>query len=420
MNIICSPAGIMDPVFPGQGVLDMAGAGFENTVLDLTMYCSPGELEDVGKPQTTAWKRKEAAETERKRKVLISEEPAGLSHEIKPFLEKCAESRIEASVAIAPCLKWTTRREELEALLTQLVQESIRVCGQAGIPYLVVQPLFSGVAKGEEWEKNRGYFLELAGYARENGVQILLQNQCRDINGHLNRGICSAPEEAADWIDRLNREAGEERFGFCMDVGTYNLCGQNMREAAVILGRRVKAVILRDCNGRDKSAMLPFTCVNRGRSVTDWLGLIRGLRETGFDGELILHFEDTACAFSPLLRPELMRLAKAAAEYFRWQIGIENFLKKYDSVVLFGAGRMCRNYMKYYGDRYQPLYTCDNNPELWGAEVCGLPVKNPESLKELPENCAILICNIFYREIEQQLREMGVGNPIDYFNDEYM
>lgn len=420
MNIICSPAGIMDPAFPGQGVLDMAGSGFENTLLDLNMYCSPGELEDVGKPKAAAWKEKEAAEPEWKKKVPISEEPARLSREVKPFLEKCAGAKIEVSVAVAPCLKWSTKREDLEALLTRLAQESIKVCGQAGIPYLIVQPLFAGVARGEEWEKNRAYFLGLAGSARENGVRLLLQNQCRDVNGHLSRGICAAPGEAMDWIDRLNRELGEERFGFCMDVGVYNLCGQNMREAAVTLGSRVKAVILRDCNGRDKSAMLPFTCVNGGRSVTDWLGLIRGLREIGFDGELILHFEDTACAFSPLLRPELMRLAKATAEYFRWQIGIENFLKKYKSVVLFGAGRMCRNYMKCYGEKYPPLYTCDNNQALWGTEICGLTVKDPKSLKELPEDCAILICNIFYREIEKQLREMGLGNPIAYFNDEYM
>ena len=47
-------------------------------------------------------------------------------------------------------------------------------------------------------------------------------------------------------------------------------------------------------------------------------------------------------------------------------------------------------------------------------------MKNPETLKALPKNCAIFICNIYYREIQEQLREMGIENPIEFFNDEYM
>ena len=32
----------------------------------------------------------------------------------------------------------------------------------------------------------------------------------------------------------------------------------------------------------------------------------------------------------------------------------------------------------------------------------------------------ILICNIYYREIERQLKDMGIRNRIAFFNDEYM
>jgi len=113
-------------------------------------------------------------------------------------------------------------------------------------------------------------------------------------------------------------------------------------------------------------------------------------------------------------------MAKSIADYFKWQIEIERLLKKYQSRVLFGAGNMCRNYMKCYGEQYPPLYTCDNNNSLWGTDFCGLEVKPPENLKQLPEDCAIFICNIYYREIKQQLDNMGIKNPIAYFNDEYM
>ena len=77
--------------------------------------------------------------------------------------------------------------------------------------------------------------------------------------------------------------------------------------------------------------------------------------------------------------------------------------------------------MKCYGEQYPPLFTCDNNPKAWGTTFYGLEVKPPESLKQVPKDCGIFICNIYYREIEKQLLEMGIAREqIAYFNDEYM
>ena len=76
--------------------------------------------------------------------------------------------------------------------------------------------------------------------------------------------------------------------------------------------------------------------------------------------------------------------------------------------------------MKNYGKEYPPRYTCDNNSARWGETFEGLEIKNPEELKDLPEDVTIFICNMYYREIEEQLREMGLKNPIEYFSDEYM
>lgn len=76
--------------------------------------------------------------------------------------------------------------------------------------------------------------------------------------------------------------------------------------------------------------------------------------------------------------------------------------------------------MKCYGEEFPPLFTCDNNRSRWGEHFEGLEIKPPEALKKLASDCAIFICNIYYREIEQQLRAMGIVNPIEYFNDEYM
>jgi len=414
---------------PRQGIKDITGAGFENIELNMAFFCSPGELENIGVKEK---------KPKMDNRIKVSEHPEELYNRMKALLDDYKKAGLCTPVAYAPYLPRDTKHgtafrnpesgspagettcEQLHTLLTRLTEESIKACGAAGCKYLVVRPLTAGVPASDEWARNKAYYLGLAELAREYQVQILLENQCRSSNGHLVRGICSDAQEAADWIDALNQEAGEECFGFCMDVGVCNLCGQNMYDFALSLGHRLKAVVLRDCDGDKENALLPFTCVNGGQPQTDWLNLIRGLREICFDGLLVMDFGSTAAAFSPILRPGLVKLAKSVAEYFKWQIEIESLLEKYPERVLFGAGNMCRNYMKCYGEKYPPLYTCDNNRELWGTSFCGLTVKDPASLKELPEKCVIFICNIYYREIEEQLRKMGVTNPIEFFNDEYM
>ena len=409
MNVACSTKGVVDIDRPNQGIMDISKAGFQNLLLDFSSYAPDGELENIGKV--------EAKKTDRFPTIA---DVTKLESVLQPMKNKWISEKIGCNIAYAPFLCRDTKHTDLNELIQSLAEESIRVCGRIGCGYLVIRPLFAGISPDELWEVNKEYYISLASVARENNVMILLENQCRDVHGHLVRGICSDRSMAVEWIDALNAEVREERFGFCMDVGVCNICGQNMYDFTKALDERLKAVVIRDCDGNKETSMLPFTCVNKCQPQTDWLNLIRGLREIGFDGELVINMEDTVVVFSPILRLGLMQLAKSVADYFKWQIEIESLLKKYSSRVLFGAGNMCRNYMKNYGTQYPPLYTCDNNKSIWGNEFCGLEIRSPESLRQLPENCAIFICNIYYREIQAQLREMGIKNPIEFFNDEYM
>lgn len=252
------------------------------------------------------------------------------------------------------------------------------------------------------------------------GGYTLFKNTYRDINGHLVRGDFSDAVRVAEYIDKLNRDAGQDKYGFCLDVGVCNICGQNLYEFIIILGKRIKVVILRENDGQKDSSMLPFSYAPIWKSQTDWKSLILGLRKIDFDGVLLLDYKHSTSAFSHLLRPKINDLAQAVGEYFKWQIDQEKVLKKYDTRVLFGAGNMCRNYMKYYGNKYRPLFTCDNNATIWGKTFEGLEIKEPQVLRKLSPDCAIFICNIYYDEIERQLKDIGVTNPIERFNDEYM
>ncbi len=418
MNILCAPCGLISLERPQKGIADLASAGFEGILLDAAMCCPPQELELLGRHQN--FPQKDQEEPKRKQLVRVSEHPEELHYRFRCLVEQCGQDRLMTPIARAPYLERNTKRGDLKEVLLRLAEECIRSCGESGCGYLIVEPLSVGVERGEEWKFNREFYLALADEALKNHVVVLLQNQCHDLNGHLVRGLCSDGEEAATWIDSLNAAAGQDCFGFCMDVGACSLCGQDVQNFAVVMGSRIKAVVLRDCDGHYETSMLPFTCVNRGQPASDWLGLIRGLRETGFDGQLIMDFGTTAAAFSQFLQPQLLKFAGSVAKYFRWQISMKSILKKYSRRVLFGAGNMCRNFMKCYGQEFPPLFTCDNNKERWGQWFEGLEIKPPESLKELPSDCAIFLCNVYYREIEKQLREMEISNPVEYFNDEYM
>ena len=257
--------------------------------------------------------------------------------------------------------------------------------------------------------------------ATDSGEKIFLfQNQCRVYHGHYLRGPYSDPYEVVEIIDRLNEEAGKEAYGFCLDVGICNLSGQNMYDFVMTMGHRLKAVVLRDNDGNSDDHLLPFSCAHQGQSRTDWLNLIRGLRELEFDGDLIMSIGDSVSAVSITLRPALLEMAYKQAQYFQWQIQMMRVMKKYKSRVLFGAGNMCRNYMKCYGQEFPPLFTCDNNESRWGETFEGLEIRSPEELKNLAPDCAIFICIMYYDDIEKQLRNMGIANPIERFNDEFM
>jgi len=394
MKVICELSGIIDYRRPVQGITDIKNAGFEQVAVSLN-YLYKNETE-------------------------FSADHQSFSEDYKSFIGKSRRENIHISVFRVPRIIYDIHQAVLFKIRQKAAVEAIKLCGEAGGQYVIVPPAFEGASGIKAWQMNRDYYLNLAKSACENNVMILIENQYKNYNGHMVRGIWSDAGEAAEWLDKLNELMGEERFGFCMNTGTCSLCGQDMHDFAASLGSRIKVVVLRDCDGHNEASMLPFTAVSRGQTQTDWLSLIRGLREICFDGGLILDIRDTVAAFSPLLRPQLLSFAKATVEYIRWQIEIEHSLKKYKSIVLFGAGNMCRNYMKCYGEKYPPLFTCDNNKELWGTNFCGLEVKPPEALRKIPSDCGIFICNIYYREIEKQLRDMGIENNIEFFNDEYM
>lgn len=417
---------------PGASIHELKNVGICDIMFDFGIFASAEGIRYIKEQEEQQKEQKKQHKEQQEKQKWQPERTEDYYHKVITAFE---EHNFLPSIARLPFvnvqihLKDSSKYAELNRLTLQINKACIGACEEIGCKNIIVQPLFAGVERGKEWEVNREFYLSLAAQCKKDDTKLLLINQCRSQDGHLVRGMCSDGKQAAAWIDELNREAAgrngmpeetvPERFGFCLDIGSCNLCGQNMQSMIAELNRRIHAVILTENDGQKMAKLLPFTSAYGRRSTLDWLSVIRGLREQAFDGYLILETVDTTVAFSPLLQPYLFPVYKALLDYFEMQINIERDLKKYEHIVLFGAGNMCRNYMKCYGEKYPPLFTCDNNPKIWGTEFEGLEIKAPETLKNMPENSGVIICNMYYREIEAQLRAMGIEN-IGYFNDEYM
>ncbi len=78
-------------------------------------------------------------------------------------------------------------------------------------------------------------------------------------------------------------------------------------------------------------------------------------------------------------------------------------------IILFGAGLMFEDYMKKYGDKYRPAFLVDNDENKWGRSRMGIPIREPKEILEVPiDKRRLIICSYYYREISEQLDQMGI------------
>lgn len=412
---------------PKGNVSDVSSAGFTEVLLDMRSACPPEYFMHMTRSRNEA-----NAEGD----IFLPDEPDRIGETVKPFLDACHGLGMQVNGAMAPVIPPDRSNPVMNDYQRALSAASVRCAMESGCEWCIVPPLFAGVPLEEERDVNIEFYKSFLPVLKEYSekhpdgeFRILLQNQCRDHSGHLVRGILSDAGEAVEWLKELNEKSvkalGREVFGFCLNIGHVNICGQDLDEITPVLGDYLDVVVLTDNNGSEDSEMLPFTCASRGAggadasADTDWLSVIRGLRNIHYDGPVILAMADTLSSFPVFIRPQLLSFTKTVADFFVWQLTLEQTIAKYSHVVLFGAGNMCRSFMMDYGEKYKPLFTCDNNQSRWGEEFCGLTIESPQKLMNLPDDTGIFICNEYYTEIREQLESMGVKSGIEYFSDRY-
>lgn len=88
------------------------------------------------------------------------------------------------------------------------------------------------------------------------------------------------------------------------------------------------------------------------------------------------------------------------------------------TVIVFGCGHMSEYYLAHEGQKYRPQFIVDNNKAKWGQDLQGIPIKSPDVLKEIDwKKSQLIVCSIYYKEIESQLIELGVTNYYFYIQN---
>ncbi len=104
------------------------------------------------------------------------------------------------------------------------------------------------------------------------------------------------------------------------------------------------------------------------------------------------------------------------------EIPYRNYMKHYHNIfenveqrkiIIFGAGQMLFHYLDHTDEKFHPVFIVDNNKALWGTKLSGIEVRNPYSILDVSEyQRHVIICSIYYKEIECQLMSMGIR---DYY-----
>ncbi|WP_019552550.1 class I SAM-dependent methyltransferase [Propionispira raffinosivorans] len=79
-------------------------------------------------------------------------------------------------------------------------------------------------------------------------------------------------------------------------------------------------------------------------------------------------------------------------------------------IVIFCAGSIFDSYMRKHGKEHTPIFVADNDTEKWGTKRCGVEIRNPQEILNVPENeRQVIVCSRFYWEVGAQLEKMGVA-----------
>lgn len=211
-------------------------------------------------------------------------------------------------------------QDAVNKYVMEVTEKMLAVCQYLDCHAIVIHPWGSPAATREEvWEINLAMYRQLIPMAKKYGVKICLENCWEVIGRDPIEGTCTDPADACDYVDRLNAEAGEELFGFCLDVGHAKLTARNLRRYINALGKRLTLLHIHDNSGTYDSHMIPYTQmdVTGAKLSIDWEGFLGGLRDIGYEGAIDFETMSAITVIPPELKPAALTYIAEIGKYFR-------------------------------------------------------------------------------------------------------
>lgn len=239
----------------------------------------------------------------------------------KPIKEAGEKYGVEFFQAHAPFPIWAKDREDINEYMQKALNICFEMCGYLGVRHLVVHSITRST-KEKEFAINLELYRKMIPMAKKYNVIVCLENLFVGFGSHMIEGSCANVSEACWYIDTLNKDAGEERFGFCLDVGHANLMGRDLREYIKALDQRLKVLHIHDNDGRTDSHMMPYSQTYSGgvNFYTDWEGFLAGLRDIHYDGALSFETFRVLEVIPKEVRPDALRMIASIGRYMKNRI----------------------------------------------------------------------------------------------------
>lgn len=249
-------------------------------------------------------------------------------NEILSYADKCKEiaknNNLEILQVHAPFQLYVYGKDEINNKCYEVLEKSFAFCSRLNVKYIVVHPINIAYTYGheEEYRVNIEYYSKMIPLIKKYGVVVCLENMFSSINRVIREAVCSDVIETVKYIDTLNSMAGFEAFGFCVDVGHYQLLGKNMRKAITTLGNRIKVLHLHENDGISDNHGLPFMYTRLWgiNPVIDWDEVLTALHDIGYQGTINFELTTGLMNIPEYARCAAMAYLKTLGEYFSIKI----------------------------------------------------------------------------------------------------
>lgn len=241
----------------------------------------------------------------------------------KEELDAIHKNGLKILQAHAPFPAYVPDFPEFNEYAIRIYQQCIRFCDSVGVKNLVVHGIslfLDDYSQTPESVREMNYHLyeSLIPVLQETNVTVCLENLFTHHGSQIIEGTCSVPEDAIQYIDNLNKKAGKECFGLCLDTGHLNLLGKNQGTYIRALGSRIKALHVHDNNGDTDSHLAPYT------GTIIWKDVIQGLKDVNYSGDF--NFETFRQVTLDRVDPEMVPIWLKTI----YDIGVE-FVKKLEA-----------------------------------------------------------------------------------------